>query len=379
MKTNIKIIIRKYLQNTISEEDLDHLKDWISNKDNQKHFREYIYSHYNNKAYDAKRAFKLFEDATFDKKSVIQFKSVKTTIFKYAAVFVGLLVLSYTIFYFNQNKVTEQPENQVTLEVEGSGVKFLNTSVTKDLKGKDGQVLAKQNKNTLDYQGLGSEDGEIVFNVLRVPYGKTFQVLLPDQTHVILNAGSSLRYPNKFQKGKNREVYLEGEGYFKVSKNKNSPFIVKSNGITTEVFGTEFNISSYTDDSFTSVVLVEGSVGVTDNSERQSNFRTNLMLKPNEMASKTIGAEISIQQVDIADHVSWVDGTLFFKNESFGSIVKKLQRHYNVVVINNNKALEEKKFTGRFDIESIEQILKTFQKTNNFSYIITKNNIVINP
>ena len=263
--------------------------------------------------------------------------------------------------------------------MEGSGVKVLNTSVTKDLTGKGGEVLAKQNKNTLDYQGLDSEDGEIVFNILRVPYGKTFQVLLPDQTQVFLNAGSSLRYPNKFQKGRNREVFLEGEGYFKVSKNKNSPFIVKSNGITTEVFGTEFNISSYADDSFTSVVLIEGSVGVTDNSEKQSNLKPNLMLKPNEMASKNMGSEISIEQVDIAEHVSWIDGTLFFKNESFGSIVKKLQRHYNVVVTNNNKALEEKKFTGRFDIESVEQILKTFQKTNNFSYIITKNNIVINP
>jgi len=376
---NIKIIIRQYLQNTISEEDLDHLKDWISNEDNQKYFREYIYSHYNNKGYDTKKAFKLFEDATFDKEDVIQFKSPRNIILKYAAVFIGLIALSYSIFYFNQDTAIELPANQVTLEVEGAGVKILNTTVTKDLTGKGGEVLAKQNKNTLDYQGLGSEDGEIVYNILRVPYGKTFQVLLPDQTHVYLNAGSSLKYPTKFQKGNIREVFLEGEGYFKVSKNKNSPFVVRANGMTTKVYGTEFNISSYTDDSYTAVVLIEGSVGVTDNSEKQSDFKPNLMLKPNEMASKTNGDEISIEQVDIAEHVSWINGTLFFKNESFGSIVKKLQRHYNVVVTNNNKALEEKKFTGRFDIESVEQILRTFQKTNNFSYTITKNNIVINP
>ena len=379
MKTNIKIIIRQYLQNTISKEDLDHLKDWISNEDNQKQFREFIYSHYNNKAYDTKKAFQLFENATLDNGVVVPFKSLRATIFKYAAVFVVLMALSYTIFHFNRNTTVELPENQVTLEVEGSGVKILNPSVSKDLTGKDGEVLAKQEKNTLDYQGLDGEDAEIVYNVLRVPYGKTFQVLLPDKTHVFLNAGSSLRYPSKFKKGKNREVFLEGEGYFKVSKNKNSPFIVKAKGITTEVFGTEFNISSYTDDSYTAVVLIEGSVGITDNSEQQSNFKTNLMLKPNEMASKTMSSEISVEQVDIAEHISWVDGTLFFKNESFGSIVKKLQRHYNVVVTNNYKALDEKKFTGRFDIESVEQILNTFQKTNNFRYIITDNKIVINP
>tara|TARA_R110002049_G_scaffold160881_1_gene325874 strand:- start:3906 stop:5042 length:1137 start_codon:yes stop_codon:yes gene_type:complete len=378
VKKSIKIIIRQYLQNTISEEDLDHLKDWISKEDNQKHFREFIYSHYTNKSYDVKKAFKLFEDTTFDKGFVIQFKSFRAKIFKYAAVFIGLIALSYFIFYFNQNTDFQLPENQVTLEVEGIGVKVLDTSATKDLTGKGGEVLAKQNKSTLDYQGLGGEDGEIVFNVLHVPYGKTFQVLLPDQTHVFLNAGSSLRYPNKFLKGEKRVVFLKGEGYFKVSKNKNSPFIVKANGITTEVFGTEFNISSYADDLFTAVVLVEGSVGVNDNSG-QPNFKPNVMLKPNEMASKTNGSEISIAQVDISDHILWIDGTLFFKNESFDSVVKKLQRHYNVVVTNNYKALEEKKFTGRFDIESVEQILRTFQKTNNFSYIITKNNIIINP
>ncbi|MBC8769095.1 DUF4974 domain-containing protein [Arenibacter sp. BSSL-BM3] len=379
MKENIKIIIRQYLQNTISVEDLEYLKDWISKEDNQEYFREFIYSHYKNKAYDTKKAFELFEDATWDKGVVVRFKSLRATIFKYAAVFVVLIALSYAIFYSNQNADIKLPDDQVTLEVEGSGVKVLNTSVSKDLTGKDGEVLAKQDKNTLDYQGINSEDGEIVYNVLRVPYGKTFEVLLPDQTHVFLNAGSSLRYPNKFQKGKDREVLLEGEGYFKVSKDKNSPFIVNANGITTEVFGTEFNITSYGDDSFTSVVLIEGSVGVTDNSKRLSGLQPDLMLKPNDMATKTKGEEISVEQVDIAEHVSWISGTLFFKNENFRSIVKKLQRHYNVVVINNYKALEEKKFTGRFDIESVEQILKTFQKSNNFNYIITKNNIIINP
>lgn len=378
MKKSIKIIIRQYLQNTISEEDLDHLKDWISKENNQKYFREFIHSYYKNKVYDIKKAFKLFEDATFDKEVAMKYKSLRATILKYAAVFIGLIALGYSVFYFNQNTALELPENQVTLEVEGSGVKVLDTSVIKNLTGKHGEVLAKQNKNTLDYQGLGTEDGEIVFNVLRVPYGKTFQVLLPDQTHVFLNAGSSLRYPNKFQKGGKREVFLQGEGYFKVSKNKNSPFIVRANEMTIEVYGTEFNISSYTDDLFTEVVLIEGSVGVKDNSG-QPNFKPNVMLRPHEMASKTNGAEISIEQVNISEHISWIDGTLFFKNESFGSVVKKLQRHYNVVVTNNYKALEEKKFTGRFDIETVEQILRTFQKTNNFNYIITKNNIIINP
>ena len=87
------------------------------------------------------------------------------SIFKYAAVFVVLMALSYTIFHFNRNTTVELPENQVTLEVEGSGVKILNPSVSKDLTGKDGEVLAKQEKNTLDYQSLrcSKSSSEIVF------------------------------------------------------------------------------------------------------------------------------------------------------------------------------------------------------------------------
>ena len=379
MDRNIEKLIDDYLRNSISSEELDFLENWVSRKENEKLYRDYILTHYNKKLFDSKKAFELFEAKTFDRELVVLNQRSWPTFIKYAAIFMGILISGYFVYYMNQGSTAEVLTTTVTLEIEGGDTQILNSSSNQNLTSTNGKILAKQKGNVLDYADAGSDKAGIVFNILKVPYGKTFQVVLSDNTQIYLNAGSQLRYPNRFKKSGTREVLLQGEAYFKVSKNKNSPFMVKSNGITTEVFGTEFNISSYTDDSFTSIVLVEGSVGVTDNSEQQNNLKPNLMLKPNEMASKTVGAEISIKQVDIAEHVSWIDGTLFFKNESFGSIVKKLQRHFNVVVTNNNKALEEKKFTGRFDIESVEQILKTFQKTNNFSYIIKKNNIIINP
>lgn len=378
MNKNIKIIISEYLQNTISKKDLIYLNEWILKEENQLFYRDFIHTYYKGISYDTEKAFKLFEDATFNRNGVVNLKQKRFQILRYAAMLIFLISFGYSLYYFNQDPVQVLPENEVTLEVEGGGLKILDASVTKDLVGKDGKVLAKQKENTLDYDSSAIEDGEIVFNILRVPYGKTFQVLLPDHTHVYLNAGSSLRYPTKFQKGKEREVVLEGEGYFKVSKNENSPFLVRINGMTTEVFGTEFNITSYTEDQYSSVVLVEGSVGVYDNSD-QFGPQSRRMLKPSEMASKAQGGKITIDQVDVAKYISWKDGTLFFKNENFGSIAKKLQRHYNVEITNNYKALEEKKFTGRFDIESIEQILKTFQKTNDFNFNLINNKIIINP
>ena len=103
------------------------------------------------------------------------------------------------------------------------------------------------------------------------------------------------------------------------------------------------------------------------------------MLEPNQMASTYDGHDVKVGSVDISSHVAWVEGTLLFKNEDFNAIALKLQRFYNVTITNNNLALEEKKFTGRFDIETVEQILETFRKTNHFSYTIEGRNIIINP
>ena len=372
-------IIESYIKNTISEDELNILREWVSKEGNAIRFKEMIHKYYQDHPFDPKKSFKVFESQTFDKdKKVYAFPKngkKRFSFIKYAAIFVGMATTGYFMYQMNPKPVkTAVSPHEVTLEVEGMGTRILNTSDHNNIKTDNGSVLAEQNGNILDYR---TTKNSIAHNILKVPYGKTFHVHLSDGTHVYLNAGSILRYPSKFIEGRIREVFLEGEGYFKVTKNGEWPFIVRGTNMNAEVFGTEFNVSSYSEDPKSKIVLVEGSVGVFEGDDR-FNARSDFLLSPNEMASKTNMDRIHVSPVDVSSHIAWIDGALLFKNERFTSIAKKLERHYNVRIVNNYMALGEKKFTGRFDIETVDQVLTAFQKTNKFTYIRKGDEIIIN-
>ena len=215
-------------------------------------------------------------------------------------------------------------------------------------------------------------------NTLKVPYGKTITIVLPDSSKVHVNAGSVLKFPSHFKKDEARIVSLEGEAFFEITHNKKAPFVVNTKGINTEVFGTKFNVSSYDSDSFSEVVLVEGSVGVFREADRFKND-SDLLLLPQQLAR--IDADetnINVSNVDTKQYIAWVTGVMMFKNEPFKNIVSKLERFYNVTIIVDNKAILNEKFTGEFDQESIETVLKTIQNTTPFNYTINNTTISIN-
>ena len=93
--------------------------------------------------------------------------------------------------------------------------------------------------------------------------GSRAQFSLSDGTTVTLNAGSRLKYDNRF--GINdRVVQLEGEGYFKVAKDSKRPFTVKTSHLNVRALGTAFNVKAYSDDKTIETTLVEGSVKIEE-------------------------------------------------------------------------------------------------------------------
>ena len=88
--------------------------------------------------------------------------------------------------------------------------------------------------------------------------------------------------------------------------------------------------------------------------------------------------EIAIGEADIELHTAWLNGRIIFKHLPFKNIIKKLERHYNVVIINNNRVLENEYFSSSFDIETIEEVFLTFSKTYKIDFkIIDDNQIII--
>ena len=289
------------------------------------------------------------------------------TIFQYAAVFVCLLGLVY-VFQNNANKQTKVviPDDAIQLVLENGDIQILSPNGDQQIIKKNGEVVASQKENQISYSSDKSIN-KLVYNEIKIPYGKTFVITLSDGTVVNMNAGSSLKYPVQFIKGHNREVVLAGEAFFEVTKDKKHPFIVKTRGVDVKVLGTKFNVSSYKEDAEINTVLVEGSVSLS--SATVPNEKE--MLVPGEKGTwSNQKSGIAVEKVDTRIYTEWMTGELVFRKATFSDIIIKLERTYNVTIENNRKELLDKKFNASFNknIESIETVLATMSKIQSFTF-----------
>lgn len=385
-KISNKKIISKYLDSDASEAEVEQLMKWLKKKSNQVIYKDFIQTKllidnkYKSFAYqEASIAF--LEEIKLMKRNKI--KKRCSHWLKYAAIFIALLGFGY--FFMNQNRALPIIENDlviakdaITLELENGDVKIINSNGEERVVSKTGEVIAEQKGDILNYEKENNSQ-KLVYNILTIPNGKKFQVVLSDGTTVHLNAGSSFKYPENFIDSENRQVYLlEGEAYFEVAKDARHPFVVNSNAINVRVLGTEFNLSSYPEDEAINTVLIEGAVCIYGKKEIY-NKAASLELKPGYKASwDKDKKDIIVEEVDTKIYTAWKDGELIFKNTQFKNIIKKLERHFNVSIINNNTKLNEQYFDAKFDIETIEQVLKAFNKSIKMQYTIENNQIIIN-
>jgi len=317
----------------------------------------------------------------FKNKLLLKEKSViplwKKTL-KYAAIFIVVIASSY--FLLNKYKVADTEikisSNEVELILENGDKQIINTNGESRIVKKNGELVGSQKGNAINYESNAVSE-KIVYNELRVPYGKTFNIFLSDGTKVFLNSGTSLKYPVNFGKSKNREVFLVGEAYFEVSKDAIHPFIVNANQMNIKVLGTKFNVSSYTDDSEINTVLVEGSVSLSNDSSPKEES----MLKPGFKGSwdKT-QSKIVLEKVDTRIYTEWMNGDVIFRNATFEEMTKKLERNYNVKIQNNNIGLNLKKFNASFNknIESIDDIMISISEIYPFTFNKMDDKIIIN-
>ncbi|MDG2281247.1 MAG: FecR domain-containing protein [Flavicella sp.] len=304
----------------------------------------------------------------------------------------AVLVLSLSVYYFDDkqpeqtiqsNDLTNEDfvfdEKDVLLKLDNGKVEVISADGSKTLVDSEGKVIGKQNGKQIDYKSVKKESvaKELAYNVLSVPYGKTFQIELSDGTKVHMNAGSTLKYPIQFIKGKKREVFLQGEAFFDVTKDPKHPFIVATDKLNIRVLGTSFNVSSYEEDAQVNTVLVEGAVCLYSKADAY-NKETSVSLKPGRKASWKKGSEvIKIKKVDTSIYTDWRYGKIRFKHMQFRDILKKLERHYNVRITNTNEELANQSFTATFDIETIEQVLQSFDKNYKLTYVINGDRIQI--
>ncbi len=199
--------------------------------------------------------------------------------------------------------------------------------------------------------------------------GNRSNVTLPDGSVVWLNSLSKISY---FYDAKNREriVKLSGEAYFDVAKDKAHPFNVLVGDIKVECKGTKFNISAYSDDKNIDVILAEGRVIVS--SENKS-----IDLHPNMMASfdKSTGI-LTKEKVNSRNYCEWMNGYIYFDNESFTDISKIISRNYGITVNILSPQLKDERFTGSIYQGDIKKILNVLSAASGAKYELISDSVV---
>lgn len=385
LNREIRNSIVKYLSNEATSEDLNLLSDWILQDDNDRIFEEFVKLHYEimtamNKPDVDKIKINLLREikkgAAKDRHKL--YKHRVTTVLKYAAVGLLFFVLGdlHQNGYFETAQTDLIPiEEVITIEMGNGRVETIDPQGTKVVRNSEGKVIGTQKESHLTYKSTAQID-KLVFNTIRIPYGKRFDIVLSDGTHVFLNSGSSLKYPVKFLNGLNRIVHLTGEAYFEVAKDKEHPFIVNADDIEVKVLGTKFNVSYYSEDKSIETVLVEGSVELQDKEKSSGDHAT--LLEPGYMAAwNKVEKTMTVENVDTRLYTAWTQGKLVFRNTTFRKIRQALERKYNVTIINHNLDLDDQLFDATFDIENIEQVLKSFNKSYAIDYKIIDNKVII--
>lgn len=282
-----------------------------------------------------------------------------------SAVAASLLLILSVVNEFYQPKELSSLDNYVGLLKEP-------TMTSQDIQlylSPEEPVVIKEKEVSVAYSARGTvsinEKEQVVetkkaveqeFDQIVVPKGKYTHLTLSDGSTMHINSGTRVVYPRVFLPDC-REIYVEGEVYLDVVKNKKAPFVVKTPKFEVEVLGTTFNVNAYKEDGKGEVVLVNGSVRLSDQHHQK------VELKPNQLAVVKEGHIGEVESVNASDYTAWTKGALILHLEPLSEVFKRLERFYgeNIIVSDDAGALKMK---GKVDLQqSLDDLILLISAT----------------
>jgi ferric-dicitrate binding protein FerR (iron transport regulator) len=252
------------------------------------------------------------------------------------AVVCSMIALLFVVRPSERNGLLETPLADNFVKLKTASGQIVNLSTTQGQINIGNVVLTNVN-NTLSYSGNNSVSQSIT---LTTPPGRNFSLLLQDGTTVQLNSLTTIQFPSSFT-GLNREVFVNGEAYFKIAKNEQKPFLVHLPKSTVKVLGTEFNVNTYQEDLST-VALVEGAVRVEVDSQ-------SAIIKPGFETAFNDHEILSTTKFDEDDVLAWRQGIYLFHSASLHELATLIHRVYGVPVRVEPGAGSNKVFTGSME------------------------------
>lgn len=375
-----KYLIAKYLDNSITEQELELLLHKVEHEEEPEALTELLKSYWYEAVNKGDHSTKWERDTKFEEmmaglkaktpKASWQFRKVARLA---AAVFFVMMLGPAVYFLFSGNdkqkiaytSTQEQRSKKNVLSNTGGAVLTLSSGQQIVLDSlHDGTLAIQENAKIISksgqiiYNDQVSSPDSLSYNTLSTAKGKQYQLILSDGSKVWLNAVSSIRYPVAFTE-KERTVEITGEAYFEIAKNAERPFRVFANGVEVQVLGTHFNVNAYGDEAMVQTTLLEGSVKII----KENNIQ---VLKPGQQAqihsSSSENGEIKVlKDVNLDAVMAWKNGYFFFDQTSLAMVMRQIARWYDVEIVYDGN-VPDRKFGGEIahntNISEVVEILK---------------------
>lgn len=400
-KQDFRLLLEKYLTDSITAEELKHLNELLHSGKNDADLEALIDETLSavSAETDHEMAAALFnrisaaadalENDTDQKAPVVSANRIRTKrIWTYAAAAVIIIMLATFSFWYRDRQADIQISSVIDSRKDiappgaakavitlSNGQNIILDSVangTVAVQGNASVVKTADGQIVYSAKGVAPANHQVLYNTLTVPRGsKVVSITLSDGTTVWLNAASSLRYPAVFT-GNDRRVSITGEVYFEVAKNRSRQFIVEANGISTKVLGTHFNINAYEDEPETRITLLEGAVKIgSRDSER--------LLAPGQQAVITPAGNINIDtNTDIEEVMAWKDGRFQFGGAGIEEVMREITRWYNVEIEYEGNIRQHFRGGISRNVE-VSKVFKMLEATGAVHFKIADKKIIVTP
>ncbi|WP_080055128.1 FecR family protein [Spirosoma aerolatum] len=199
---------------------------------------------------------------------------------------------------------------------------------------------------------------------------KAEKISLKDGSYVLLSPRSHLSYPEQFGT-KTREIYLQGEATFDVTRDTSRPFIVHTGNLVTQVLGTRFTVKSYDQDKSIEVQVSKGKVSVYEDTRKSDGNRNGVILIPNQkitfdkVSQKLTPGLIETPQMVLPPNNK---AQFVFDRVPLGQVLATLSKAYGIEFIVENQALNKCAFNGDLNDLPLYLRLDLVCKSLNASY-----------
>ena len=368
-----EIIIKRLSGECLSKEEYTFFDEWYQNSSNREYYNDLLKIHSGIIASQVKE--RIDKSKAWKHIRPVRKISRMRTLLKYVAIMILPFGLGFFLFTRENRQekvvyaeVPVQPGKKQAVLTLSSGQQVMLADTIVHVN-ENGMVISNFPDKELVYKIMNDTmKTETVYNTVTVPRGGEYKLVLADGTIVWLNSDSHIRYPVTFS-GDTRQVELEGEAYFEVTKDMEKPFIVRMNAYNVRVIGTQFNVRNYSNENL-ATTLIEGGVQI----ERKGMVDR---LQPGQQAILE-NNEIRIRTVNVDEQVAWRHGAFGFTQCRLENIMEELARWYDVDIIIETPELKEKVFYGVIrKYENISTILDMLKKTQNIDYLIEGKKIVI--